>query len=73
MSTRNSALSRRDFPRVAGISATGAFLAACAAPGAPGAGGSPDGDNSLSFWMWNTFAPAAWRNDTSYLAYPQAQ
>lgn len=59
MSVRHSSLSRRDFLRVTSMTAAGAFLAACAAPGAPGTGSEPGTDKSLSFWMWNTFAPAA--------------
>ncbi|MEM7129480.1 MAG: extracellular solute-binding protein [Chloroflexota bacterium] len=59
MSQSITSLSRRDFLRVVGLSTTGALLAACAPAGTPGGSGAPGGDNSLSFWMWNTFAPPA--------------
>ncbi|MCB0094914.1 MAG: extracellular solute-binding protein [Caldilineaceae bacterium] len=53
--------SRRDFLRMSAMTAAGAALVACAPAAAPGAGGSsaPGADKSLSFWMWNTFAPPA--------------
>jgi multiple sugar transport system substrate-binding protein len=58
-----SKLSRRMFLRMSALSAAGAALAACAAPAAPGAAGgeaaAPAASNQLSWWMWNTFAPAA--------------
>jgi multiple sugar transport system substrate-binding protein len=46
------------------MTAAGAALVACAAPAAPGATGGGDAaapavSNELSWWMWNTFAPAA--------------
>ena len=52
-------MSRRDFLRVAGVTAGGAFLAACVAPAAPGAsraapsasGGQPA---VVRFWSWYT-------------------
>ena len=55
-------LSRRNFLRVSAFTAAGAALVACAAPTAPttgGEAGAPAESNELSFWMWNTFAPAA--------------
>lgn len=55
-------LSRRDFLRVSAMTAAGAALVACApAVQQAGGGGSsaPAQAKELSFWMWNTFAPAA--------------
>ncbi len=54
-------LSRRDFLRVSGITLAGTALAACAAPATTTGGdaAAPAADQSISFWMWNTFAPAA--------------
>ena len=53
-------LSRRGFLRMSAMTAAGAALVACV-PAAPQAGGgsAPAADKSLSFWMWNTFAPPA--------------
>ncbi len=52
--------SRRDFLRVSGLAVAGTALAACVAPsGTTGSGDAPAADTSLSFWMWNTFAPDA--------------
>lgn len=53
-------LSRRGFLRVSAMTAAGAALVACAPAVQQGGGGSaPAADKSLSFWMWNTFAPPA--------------
>lgn len=53
-------LSRRDFLRVSAMTAAGAALVACAPAVQPAGGGSaPAQAKELSFWMWNTFAPAA--------------
>ena len=56
-------LSRRNFLRMSAMTAASAALVACAAPvAAPGAGGeaaAPAASNELTWWMWNTFAPAA--------------
>jgi ABC-type glycerol-3-phosphate transport system substrate-binding protein len=57
-----SGLSRRDFLRMSALTATGALLAGCVAPspgGATGGDAAPGSAASLSFWMWNTFAPTA--------------
>jgi multiple sugar transport system substrate-binding protein len=54
-------LSRRTFLRMSAVTAAGAALVACVAP-APQAGGegaAPAQDQSLKFWMWNTYAPPA--------------
>jgi ABC-type glycerol-3-phosphate transport system substrate-binding protein len=57
---RNS-LSRRDFLRLGAFATTGALLAGCvpASPTGAGGAGAPASAQSLSFWMWNTFAPPA--------------
>jgi ABC-type glycerol-3-phosphate transport system substrate-binding protein len=56
-------LSRRHFLRMSALTMAGATLVACTAPTAPQAGGgaaaAPGQTESLNFWMWNTFAPAA--------------
>lgn len=52
-------LSRRGFLRMSAMTAAGATLAACVAPSAGGGSSAPAADNSLTFWMWNTFAPDA--------------
>lgn len=55
-------LNRRTFLRMSAIGAAGAALVGCTAPVAPGAGGgaaAPEEDQTLSLWMWNTFAPEA--------------
>lgn len=54
-------LSRRDFLRMSALTATGAALVACVPAGQPAGGGvaAPAETKSLSFWMWNTFAPPA--------------
>lgn len=53
-------LSRRGFLRLSAMSAAGAALVACAPAVQQGGGGNaPGADKNLSFWMWNTFAPAA--------------
>lgn len=54
------ALSRRQFLKLGAMTAAGATLAACVAA-APGGGGSaaPGAAKTISFWMWNTFAPPA--------------
>jgi ABC-type glycerol-3-phosphate transport system substrate-binding protein len=55
-------LSRRSFLRVSAMTAAGAALISCAAPTAPAAAdqaGAPAADNSIRFWMWNTYAPTA--------------
>ncbi len=53
-------LSRRDFLRMSAMMAAGATLVACAAPVQPAGGSSaPAQAKTLSFWMWNTFAPPA--------------
>lgn len=53
-------LSRRGFLRASAMTAAGAALVACVPAGQSGGGGSaPAEDKSLSFWMWNTFAPPA--------------
>src|SRR5215212_5196939 len=53
-------LSRRDFLRMGALTTAGIALVACA-PVAQQAGGSgaPAQTKTLSFWMWNTFAPPA--------------
>lgn len=53
-------LSRRHFLRMSAMTAVGAALAGCVAA-VPQAGGSgdPAQDNTIRFWMWNTYAPAA--------------
>ncbi|MBX3011258.1 MAG: extracellular solute-binding protein [Caldilineaceae bacterium] len=58
--TKNK-VSRRSFLRLSAMTAAGAALVACApAVQQSGGGGSaPAQDKTLSFWMWNTFAPAA--------------
>lgn len=56
---QSKSLSRRGFLQLSAMTAAGATLAACA-PAAPGGeAGAPAQDNTLRFWMWNTFAPAA--------------
>lgn len=58
MSTQT--LSRRRFLHLSAMTAAGAALAACMPATAPQGGGSaPAQDNSIRFWMWNTYAPAA--------------
>ena len=54
-------LSRRTFLRMSAVTAAGAALVACVAPAAQtgSEGAAPAQDNSLSFWMWNTYAPPA--------------
>lgn len=52
-------MSRRGFLRMSAMTAAGATLVACAPAIQQGGGGAPAQDNSLTFWMWNTFAPAA--------------
>ncbi len=55
-------LSRRDFLRISALTAASAALVSCAPPGeGAGSGGASDSgtDITLSFWMWNTFAPPA--------------
>ncbi len=53
-------LSRRNFLRMSALTTVGAALVACAPAVQPGSSGSaPAQDKSLSFWMWNTFAPPA--------------
>ncbi len=65
MRSQSSSLSRRNFLKLTGGVGTVALLAACAPPPASGgaqpAGGAaaPAQTKSLSFWMWNTFAPPA--------------
>src|SRR5687768_16642436 len=56
-----SKLSRRSFLRMSAVTAAGATLVACTAvaPGAGGGAAAPAEDQSLSLWMWNTFAPDA--------------
>jgi len=53
-------LSRRKFLRMSALTTVGAALVACAPAVQPGSSGSaPAQDKTLSFWMWNTFAPPA--------------
>ena len=55
-------LNRRTFLRMTAMGAAGAALVACAAPVAPAAGGgaaAPAQDQTVKFWMWNTYAPDA--------------
>jgi len=56
-------LSRRTFLRMTALTAAGATLVACTAPISPstGSGGAaaPAQTDTLTFWMWNTFAPEA--------------
>lgn len=55
-----NSLSRRDFLRMSAMMAAGATLVACAAPVQPaGSSDAPAQTKTLSFWMWNTFAPPA--------------
>jgi multiple sugar transport system substrate-binding protein len=56
-----NSLSRRDFLRIGALTTAGAMLAACAPAVQQAGGGSsaPAQAKNLSFWMWNTFAPAA--------------
>lgn len=56
---QNRPLSRRGFLRMSAMTAAGAALVACVAPTPGGGGSAPAADKSLSFWMWNTFAPDA--------------
>jgi ABC-type glycerol-3-phosphate transport system substrate-binding protein len=60
MQSNRHSLSRRQFLRVTGGVGAAALLAACAPAAGPGGeGAAPDGERSLEFWMWNTFAPPA--------------
>jgi len=54
-------LSRRTFLQITGGVGAAALLAACAPAAAPGEGGAdaPAQDQTIRFWMWNTFAPPA--------------
>jgi len=55
-------LSRRDFLRSTAVTTAGALLVACAPAvqqGSTGAESAPAQAKTLSFWMWNTFAPPA--------------
>jgi len=56
-------LSRRTFLRMTAMSAAATALVACTAPVAPTTGGgaaaAPAQSQSIRFWMWNTYAPAA--------------
>ncbi len=53
-------LSRRHFLRMSALTTVGAALVACAPAVQQGSSGSaPAQDKTLSFWMWNTFAPPA--------------
>lgn len=72
MSAVQKKLSRRDFLRSSAFATAGILLVGCAAPAAapqaapaasggeaPAAPAAPAQTTALSFWMWNTFAPAA--------------
>ena len=52
-------LNRRSFLRLAGGAVGLAALAACAPAMAPGGEGGAAQEVSLTFWMWNTYAPEA--------------
>ncbi|MBV7329991.1 substrate-binding domain-containing protein [Chloroflexi bacterium TSY] len=52
-------LSRRNFLKMTGGAAMIGLLAACVPASQGGGGEGASADNSLEFWMWNTFAPAA--------------
>ncbi len=57
---QNKPLSRRGFLRMSAMTVAGATLVACVAPTAGGGSAdAPAQDNTVRFWMWNTFAPPA--------------
>jgi multiple sugar transport system substrate-binding protein len=57
---KQSSLSRRDFLRMSALTTAGALLVGCVPASPTGAGGAaPAQAKNLTFWMWNTFAPAA--------------
>ena len=57
---KSQTLSRRGFLRMSAMTAAGAALVACAPAVQQGGGSdSPAEDNTVRFWMWNTFAPPA--------------
>lgn len=52
-------LSRRSFLRMSAMTTAGLALVACAAPMPAGGDGAPAADNTVRFWMWNTYSPPA--------------
>ena len=52
-------LSRRGFLQLSAVTTAGIALAACAPAAQQAGGGAPGQDNTVRFWMWNTYAPPA--------------
>ena len=57
--SESTLFTRRSFLRVAGGATALAALAACTPAAAPSGEGGAAQDVSISFWMWNTYAPEA--------------